>query len=74
MKKMFIAGAVCPACNQMDKVFVYQKEGGDVAQCNACGHVQVRPTEAEARAASESPSNEQEQAVRFIVSPKPDKS
>ena len=47
MRKMFIAGAVCPQCQKQDKIFVYQKDGEDIAQCNACGYVSVRPKEGE---------------------------
>ena len=47
MGKKFIAGAVCPQCNQMDKIFIYQKDGEDVAECNACGYISVRPKEVE---------------------------
>lgn len=47
MRKMFIAGAVCPQCQKQDKIFVYQKDGEDIAQCNACGYVSVRPKEDE---------------------------
>lgn len=45
MGKKFIAGALCPQCNQMDKIFVYQQDGEDVAECNACGYISVRPKE-----------------------------
>ena len=43
MKKMFIAGAVCPQCQQVDKIFVYQEAGEDVAECKSCGHRRFRP-------------------------------
>lgn len=47
MRKRFIAGAVCPECGKEDKIFVYQKDGEDVSECNACGYVSVRPKEIE---------------------------
>ncbi|MAR90497.1 MAG: YheV family putative zinc ribbon protein [Pseudomonadota bacterium] len=45
MKKRFIAGAKCPQCEQEDKIFIYQQDGEDVSQCNACGYQSVRPKE-----------------------------
>ncbi|RLT87464.1 MULTISPECIES: YheV family putative zinc ribbon protein [unclassified Ketobacter] len=47
MRKMFIAGAKCPECGQEDKIFVYQKDGEDIAECNACGYTSVRPKDVE---------------------------
>ncbi|AUM12978.1 YheV family putative zinc ribbon protein [Ketobacter alkanivorans] len=47
MKKMFIAGAKCPQCEKIDKIFVYHKDGEDIAECNACGYTSVRPKEVE---------------------------
>ena len=47
MRKVFIAGAKCPQCEQEDKIFVYKKDGEDVAECNACGYISVRPKEIE---------------------------
>ncbi|MGB3621221.1 metal-binding protein [Ketobacter sp. MCCC 1A13808] len=47
MRKQFIAGAKCPQCNLLDKIFVYHKDGDDIAQCNACGYISVRPKEVE---------------------------
>ena len=47
MRKMFIAGAKCPECGQEDKILVYQKDGEDIAECNACGYTSVRPKDVE---------------------------
>ena len=47
MRKMFIAGAKCPECGQEDKIFVYQKDGEDIAECKACGYTSVRPKDVE---------------------------
>ena len=33
MARRFIAGAVCPECQQMDKIVTYQQDGEDVAEC-----------------------------------------
>lgn len=43
MRKQFIAGAKCPQCGLEDKIFVYHKDGDDIAQCNACGYQSIRP-------------------------------
>ena len=45
MKKQFIAGAKCPQCGLEDKIFIYHKDGDDIAECNACGYQSVRPKE-----------------------------
>lgn len=37
MKKRFIAGAVCPSCALMDKLFTYQREGKEFRECVSCG-------------------------------------
>ena len=47
MKKQFIAGAKCPQCGLEDKIFVYHKDGDDIAQCNACSYQSIRPKEVE---------------------------
>lgn len=53
MRKMFIAGAKCPECGKEDKIFVYQKDGEDIAECNACGYQSVRPKEVESEPVNE---------------------
>ena len=35
--KRFIAGAVCPRCEQMDKLVIYQKQAKDYRECVNCG-------------------------------------
>ncbi len=38
MKKRFIAGAVCPACKEQDKIMVfYNKKNNMVKECVRCG-------------------------------------
>ena len=34
--KRFIAGAVCPRCNQMDKLVVFNEDGKDFRACVSC--------------------------------------
>jgi uncharacterized metal-binding protein (TIGR02443 family) len=35
--RRFIAGAVCPHCRQVDKLFVYAESGRQVCKCVNCG-------------------------------------
>ena len=37
MKRRFIAGAVCPACEAMDKVVMYDADGKRWRECVGCG-------------------------------------
>ena len=55
MKKRFIAGARCPQCQLEDKIFVYHKDGEDIAECNNCGYQSVRPKEGEPAAHDDHP-------------------
>ncbi len=41
--RRFIAGAVCPQCNGMDKIYVTQENDEDVALCTQCDYRSVRP-------------------------------
>ncbi|PWB31624.1 DNA-binding protein [Pseudomonas sp. SDI] len=36
-KKRFIAGAVCPACSEPDKLMMWNEEGVPHRECVACG-------------------------------------
>lgn len=37
--RRFIAGAVCPACNEMDKIVMYDDELGQrIRECVRCGY------------------------------------
>jgi len=36
-KKRFIAGAQCPKCQQLDKIFTYEKDGETYRACTRCG-------------------------------------
>jgi hypothetical protein len=36
--RRFVAGAICPACGQIDKLFVRSEQGLRVCECIACGH------------------------------------
>jgi uncharacterized metal-binding protein (TIGR02443 family) len=45
--RKFIAGAVCPSCKQVDKLFVSTRDGIMVCECVACGFRDVRDPGAE---------------------------
>ena len=45
--RKFIAGAVCPSCNQVDKLFVTLHDGAMVCECVSCGFRDVRERDAE---------------------------
>jgi uncharacterized metal-binding protein (TIGR02443 family) len=67
MRKQFIAGAKCPQCNLMDKIFVYHKDGEDIAECNACGYISVRPTEEALRAEKAAEQGSSDDGVVRII-------
>lgn len=48
--RRFIAGAVCPECQKMDKIVTYIQDGEDVAECVSCGYMSQRPKEEDVRA------------------------
>lgn len=37
-RKRFIAGAVCPQCNAMDTLALWQEDQVEVVECVTCGH------------------------------------
>lgn len=37
-KKRFIAGAVCPRCAVMDRIFIYKQNRDTVRECYNCGY------------------------------------
>lgn len=48
--RRFIAGAVCPECQQLDKIVTYKQDGEDIAECVSCGYMSQRPKEDDVRA------------------------
>ncbi len=48
--RRFIAGAVCPECQKLDKIVTYKQDGEDIAECVSCGYVSQRPKEEDVRA------------------------
>jgi uncharacterized metal-binding protein (TIGR02443 family) len=39
--RRFIAGAVCPQCHEIDKLFVREEAAQRVCECVRCGHRMV---------------------------------
>lgn len=38
MRKRFVAGAVCPSCQAMDRLVVWQGSDPQTRECVACGY------------------------------------
>jgi len=78
-KKRFIAGAVCPACSEMDRILMWDVDGVPHRECVACGYAdtlnaqgQSVPSELGTRvnkAAAKTP-NPKQQTVQFFPNPK----
>ena len=49
MRKRFIAGAVCPHCQEKDTLAMWRENNVDVVECVKCGH-QMREADKQARA------------------------
>jgi uncharacterized metal-binding protein (TIGR02443 family) len=45
--KRFIAGAVCPQCQGVDKIFVSEDAVGQYRQCVRCGFRDARPDDSD---------------------------
>lgn len=71
-KKRFIAGAVCPRCNEMDKIVVYSEDGKEFRACVNCDFeeqmfLQSPPRELETRVnRTEAQKREEVQPVKLI--------
>lgn len=44
IKKRFIAGARCSACQAQDKVMIFITQDDEWIECVDCGHIERRPT------------------------------
>lgn len=42
-EKRYIAGAVCPVCGVVDKIYVFEREDGMTRCCNRCGFEETMP-------------------------------
>jgi uncharacterized metal-binding protein (TIGR02443 family) len=45
INKRFIAGAVCPQCQLIDKLVVYRENDLEFCECVRCGHKRQQETE-----------------------------
>lgn len=48
IRKRFIAGAKCPACQAQDSMAMWRENNIDIVECVKCGH-QMREADKEAR-------------------------
>ena len=78
-KKRFIAGAVCPACSEMDKIQMWDVDGVPHRECVACGFSDTLdaqgnsvPREIPTRVnkAAAKPTAPKGQTVQFFPNPK----
>lgn len=78
-KRRFIAGAVCPACSEMDRVQMWDEDGVPHRECVACGYTdtlneqgQSVPRELGTRVSKAQPkaASVKVQAVQFFPNPK----
>lgn len=76
--KRFIAGAVCPACSEMDKIQMWDEDGVPHRQCVGCGYAdtlnaqgQSVPKELGTRVnqAKPKPADPKVQSVQFFSIP-----
>lgn len=84
VKKRFIAGAVCPACSEQDKIVMWDEDGVPHRECVACGYAdtlnaqgQSVPKELATRVNTsglKKPADPQVQSVQFFPNPKLKKS
>lgn len=64
MARRFIAGATCPKCEQMDKIYV---EGdGTVAKCAACGYELEQPGDSDNASPSIHEQSSADQVVTLV--------
>ncbi|PCJ15918.1 MAG: metal-binding protein [Gammaproteobacteria bacterium] len=71
MRKRFIAGAVCPQCNEIDKTVVYQQADDEVSECVKCGYKRFRSHLMTEAAETELASEDDASVVRWL-NPKTD--
>ncbi|MFR0715350.1 YheV family putative zinc ribbon protein [Enterobacterales bacterium BD_CKDN230030183-1A_HGKHYDSX7] len=79
-KKRFIAGAVCPACSEPDKLMMWNEDGVPHRECVACGFTDTLneqglsvPKELGTRVNQQAPkaaAPAQVQTVQFFPNPK----
>lgn len=78
IKKQFIAGAVCPACEEMDSIRMWTQDGEQYRECIQCGfadklnaHGQSVPLELPTRVNQDKPSVQKKaKTMQFFPNPK----
>lgn len=61
-RKRFIAGAVCPACSEQDKIQMWEEDGVPHRECVACGYADTLNAQGQ--------SIPKVQSVQFFPNPK----
>ncbi|MDT4842677.1 hypothetical protein D3C85_651070 [compost metagenome] len=80
-KKRFIAGAVCPACSELDRIQMWDEDGVPHRECVACGYADTLdaqgnsvprelPTRVNVSALKPKAADPKVQAVQFFPNPK----
>jgi hypothetical protein len=80
-KRRFIAGAVCPACSELDKIQMWDEDGVPHRECVACGYADTLdargnsvpkelPTRVNVSALKPKAADPKVQAVQFFPNPK----
>ncbi|MDP3976390.1 MAG: YheV family putative zinc ribbon protein [Pseudomonas sp.] len=80
-KRRFIAGAVCPACSEMDRIQMWDEDGVPHRECVACGYADTLdargnsvprelPTRVNVSALKPKAADPKVQAVQFFPNPK----
>jgi uncharacterized metal-binding protein (TIGR02443 family) len=80
-KRRFIAGAVCPACSEMDKIQMWDENGVPHRECVGCGYADTLdargnsvpkelPTRVNTSALKPKAADPKVQAVQFFPNPK----
>lgn len=63
VRRLFIAGARCPACDLEDKIQLCRTDSREWIECVRCGHQEERPTEVTPK--DPDPAPESHGVVRF---------
>jgi uncharacterized metal-binding protein (TIGR02443 family) len=66
MRRQFIAGAICPQCQQLDKLYIERVEETDYRVCVRCGFREPRPE-------APKPQSDPASVVRILPAPTTDR-
>jgi uncharacterized metal-binding protein (TIGR02443 family) len=67
IKKRFIAGARCSACQAQDKVIIFIAPDDEWIECVECGHIERRPTTVVSKGSFDDTSTKQTDAEQVNV-------